>query len=56
MLESEKNRYRVCVKTMISDDVLKPASTFCDLYYLEDKYPEETKQIRETMGVKYEGL
>lgn len=56
MNNSEKNRYNQCLKTMQSDDILKPASVFCDAKYLEEKYPEETKEIREANKIKYEGL
>ena len=56
MDEQTKNRYCVCLKVMCSDDVLKPSSNFIDLKYIEEKFPNETKQIKEALHIKYEGI
>jgi len=56
MNEQTKNRYIKCLREMTRDSVLKDASNFIDLKNIEDKFPIETKEIREDLHIKYRGI
>ena len=53
MLDSDKNRYGICLKEMSDKSkILKDGRLFIEMKNLEDKYPEETAEIRDSLKIK----
>jgi|AntAceMinimDraft_16_1070373.scaffolds.fasta_scaffold20982_6 phage anti-repressor protein len=56
MNEIEKNRYHRCLTEMVEDSVFKDARMFIELKDLEEKFPEETKEIRLAVSINLTGV
>ena len=56
MNEIEKNRYHRCLTEMVEDSVFKDARIFIELKDLEEKFPEETKEIRLAVSINLTGV
>jgi len=57
MNEIQRNRYAVCIKSLSDEStILKDAQAFCDAKFLEEQFPKECTELRETLKIKYNGI